>query len=173
MYFPKLSDTRGFGLNPTNFKGLDAKGIYIYTIFFFVLYHLISCYILLPVLYGIPHNIYSHRILQVWSPMILKLPTEPSQLPCSREIHKPNQPFRGGFLEQRCLRQSTYRCLGSWGGKAEAIDASSWQGCSNRKWLVQRECLESESRWGKMGMWQQPTAPPIEIMAVALWWDFG
>ena len=30
MYFPKISDTRGFGLNPTNFKGLDAKGIYIY-----------------------------------------------------------------------------------------------------------------------------------------------
>ena len=29
-FSPKFSDTRGFGLNPTNFKGLDAKGIYIY-----------------------------------------------------------------------------------------------------------------------------------------------
>ena len=33
MYFPKISDTRGFGLNPTNFKGLDAKGTYIQVIF--------------------------------------------------------------------------------------------------------------------------------------------
>lgn len=88
---------------------------HIYTIYIFVLYHLISYYILLPVLYGIPHNIYIYIYIptvfyRCFNPNDFEASeTEPSQQnPLGREIHKPSSTFcevdslsKGAFVKVR------------------------------------------------------------------------